>query len=340
LAAERKRNDVPVDKWPHWPFERWFPLRTQGTRRMSRLDPQKALITGSVPALPPADAHHLNRQGILWMVLAMSAFMANDALVKAVGARVPAAQLIVVRGVVAITLICLVAWHMGVLGQARSLLRRGVLVRAVCEGLGTFMYLAALFHMPLANVTAINLSAPLFVALLARLVLGEAVHLGRWLAIGLGFMGVLLVVRPQPGDFNLYAWLAVLATLVYSVRDLLTRRLPPALPSILVTLATAGTVWLMACAVLAVQGLVPMAWHDVGLLALASVFLSTGYFAIIAATRHAELSVVAPFRYVGLLWALVLGWVFWGDVPDFWAWAGMVCLVVAGLAMVWQQRRR
>ncbi len=307
---------------------------------MRKRDPQAVQMTGPALTLTPVDTQHLNRQGILWMVLAMSAFVANDALVKAVGARVPVAQLIVVRGVVAITLICCVAWHMGALGQVRSLARRGVLVRAICEGLGTFMYLAALFHMPLANVTAINLSAPLFVALLARLVLGEAVHLGRWLTIGLGFMGVLLVVRPQPGDFNLYAWLAVLATLLYSARDLLTRRLPPTMPSILVTLATASTVWLMACVVLSVQGVVPMAWRDVGLLALASVFLSTGYFAVIAATRHAELSVVAPFRYVGLLWALVLGWVFWGDVPDAWAWVGMVCLVVAGLAMVWQQRRR
>lgn len=287
-----------------------------------------------------ADRHRLNRQGILWMVLAMTAFMGNDALVKAVGARVPAAQLIAVRGVIAITLICLVARQMGVLGQVRGLWHRGVLVRAGCEGVATFMYLAALFHLPLANVTAINLSAPLFVALLARLVLGEAVHLGRWLAIGLGFAGVLLVVQPQPGHFNQFAWLAVLATLLYSARDLLTRRLPPALPSILVTLATAATVWGMAVVVLAVQGAVPMAWGDVGLLALASVFLSTGYFAVIAATRHAELSVVAPFRYVGLLWALLLGWVFWGDVPNLWAWAGMVCLVVAGLAMVWQQRRR
>ena len=299
-----------------------------------------ALTTAPRRATAAADTHRFNRQGILWMVLAMTAFMANDALVKAVGARVPAAQLIVVRGVVAITLICLVARHMGVLGQVRSLWHRGVLVRASCEGLGTFLYLAALFNLPLANVTAINLSAPLLVAVLARLVLGEAVHLGRWLAIGLGFAGVLLVVQPQPGQFNTYAWLAVLATLLYSARDLLTRGLPPALPSILVTLATAGTVWGMACGVLAVQGLVPMAWGDVGLLALASVFLSIGYFAVIAATRHAELSVVAPFRYVGLLWALLLGWVFWGDVPNALAWAGMVCLVVAGLAMVWQQRRR
>lgn len=290
--------------------------------------------------LAPVDRHHLNRQGIGWMVLAMTAFMGNDALVKAVGARVPAAQLIVVRGMIAISLICLVAWRMGVLGQVRQVLHRGVLARAGCEGAATFMYLAALFHLPLANVTAINLSAPLFVALLARLVLGEAVHLGRWLAIGGGFAGVLLVVQPQPGQFNTHAWLAVLATLLYSARDLLARSLPPAVPSILVTLATAATVWLLAGAVLAVQGVVPMAWRDVGLLALASVFLSTGYFAIIAATRQAELSVVAPFRYVGLLWALLLGWVVWGDVPNLLAWVGMLCLVAAGLAMVWQQRRR
>jgi drug/metabolite transporter (DMT)-like permease len=280
-----------------------------------------------------------NRHGILWMVLAMTAFMGNDALVKAVGARVPAAQLIVVRGAFAMVLICVVARQMGVLDRARELLHRAVLVRAGCEGAATFLYLAALFHLPLANVTAINLSAPLFVALLARLVLGEAVHLGRWLAIGGGFLGVLLVVQPRPGDFNPAAWLAVAATLLYSVRDLLARQLPPALPSILVTLATAGTVWLLAGVVLVVQGPVAMAWRDVGLLALGSVFLSTGYYAVIAATRHAELSVVAPFRYLGLLWALVLGWLFWGDVPNPLAWAGMAALVLSGLVMVWQQRR-
>lgn len=288
-----------------------------------------------------ADAQrHANRLGIAWMVLAMTAFMGNDAIVKAVGARVPAAQLIVVRGLFAMLLIGLVARQMGVLGRTPELLNRAVLVRAGCEGAATFLYLAALFHLPLANVTAINLSAPLFVAMLARLVLGEAVHLGRWLAIGLGFAGVLLVVQPRPGDFNVAAWLAVAATLLYSVRDLLARQLPPALPSILVTLATAGTVWLLAGLVLVVQGPVPMAWRDVCLLALGSVFLSTGYYAVIAATRHAELSVVAPFRYLGLLWALLLGWLFWGDVPNLLGWTGMACLVAAGLAMVWQQRLR
>jgi drug/metabolite transporter (DMT)-like permease len=76
----------------------------------------------------------------------------------------------------------------------------------------------------------------------------------------------------------------------------------------------------------------------VGLLAIASVLLSTGYYASIAAMRHAELSVVAPFRYVGLLWAVLLGWMVWGDIPNPLAWAGIALLIAAGLAMIRQQR--
>lgn len=280
-----------------------------------------------------------NRIGILWMFVAMTAFIANDAMIKLVGARLPAAQIIVVRGIMAILLIALVARHMGVLGRVREIARGWVVTRASCEGIGTFLYLAALFHLPLANVTAINLSAPLFIALLARLLLGEMVSAGRWAAIVLGFAGVLLVVQPRPGDFNLYAWISVVATLVYSFRDLMTSRLPPTLPSILVTLATATVVWAMAVVVLLFQGWQAMGWGDVGLLAIASVFLSTGYYAIIAAMRDSELSVVAPFRYVGLMWALVIGFVVWGDVPNSLAWVGIALLIGAGYYMIWQQRR-
>lgn len=279
-----------------------------------------------------------NRVGILWMFVAMTAFIANDAMIKAIGERVPAAQIIVVRGVMAIALIALVARHMGALGQVREIARGWVVARAGCEGLGTFLYLAALFHLPLANVTAINLSSPLFIALLARLLLGEQVNMGRWAAIALGFAGVLLVVQPQPDDFNLYAWLSVIATLVYSFRDLMTRKLPHTIPSILVTLATATVVWAMAAVVLVFQGWKPMDWRDVGLLGIASVFLSTGYYAIIAAMRESELSVVAPFRYVGLMWALVLGFVVWGDIPNPLAWAGILLLIGAGYYMIRQQR--
>jgi len=279
-----------------------------------------------------------NRAGIAWMVLGMSAFIGNDAMIKAVGVRLPAAQMLVVRGVMAMLLIVLVARQLGALTRIRDVLDRWVLLRASFEGLGTFLYLAALFNLPLGNVTAINQSSPLFVAVLAMLFLKERVGTARWLAIGAGFTGVLLVIQPGLAGFNAYAWLCLIATLIYAFRDLLTRKVPPATPSILITLATAGVVWLMAGGVLLVQGWTPMEARDVGLLAIASVLLSTGYYASIAAMRHAELSVVAPFRYVGLLWAVLLGWVVWGDVPNALAWAGIALLIAAGLAMIRQQR--
>jgi drug/metabolite transporter (DMT)-like permease len=259
-------------------------------------------------------------------------------MIKAVGERLPAAQMLVVRGVMAMLLIVLVARQLGALTRIRDVLDRWVLLRASFEGLGTFLYLAALFNLPLGNVTAINQSSPLFVAVLAMLFLKERVGTARWLAIGAGFTGVLLVIQPGLAGFNAYAWLCLIATLIYAFRDLLTRKVPPATPSILITLATAGVVWLMAGGVLIVQGWTPMQARDVGLLAIASVLLSTGYYASIAAMRHAELSVVAPFRYVGLLWAVLLGWVVWGDIPNALAWAGIALLIAAGLAMIRQQR--
>jgi drug/metabolite transporter (DMT)-like permease len=170
------------------------------------------------------------------------------------------------------------------------------------------------------------------------LFLKERVGTARWLAIGAGFAGVLLVIQPGLAGFNAYAWLCLIATLIYAFRDLLTRKVPPATPSILITLATATVVWLMAGGVLLVQGWTPMQARDVGLLAIASVLLSTGYYASIAAMRHAELSVVAPFRYVGLLWAVLLGWLVWGDIPNTLAWGGIALLIAAGLAMIRQQR--
>ncbi len=279
-----------------------------------------------------------NRIGIAWMILGMSAFIGNDAIMKAVGERLPAAQMIVVRGVMAIAVILLVAARMGALDRIRDVARGWVLLRASCEGLGTVLYLAALFHLPLANITAINLSSPLFIVVLAKVFLHELVDRARWLAIALGFAGVLLVVQPRADGFSVYAWVCLLATLIYAVRDLLTRKISSATPSILVTLGTAGVVWLMAGLVMAFQGWTPMQWRDLCWLALASLLLSTGYYALIAAMRHGEMTVIAPFRYVGLLWAVLLGYVVWGTLPNAMGWCGIALLIGAGLQMIRQQR--
>ena len=285
-----------------------------------------------------AEQARANRTGIAWMVLAMTAFIANDAITKSLGAHLSAAQIIVVRGVMAISLISLVAWRMGAMSQLPDVVRPWVILRAACEGLGTFLYLAALFHLPFANVSAINQSSPLFIALLAMVLLKERVDAGRWIAIGIGFVGVLAVIQPRLDGFNLYAWMTLLATFIFACRDLLTRKVPMATPSILVTLTTASVVWLMACGVLAVQGWTPMSARDVGLLSIAAVLLSTAYYASIAAMRQGEMSVVAPFRYVGLFWALLIGWFVWGDLPNAWGLIGISLLIATGVYMIRHQR--
>ena len=130
----------------------------------------------------------------------------------------------------------------------------------------------------------------------------------------------------------------LLATLIYAFRDLLTRKISSATPSILVTLATAGVVWLMAAVVMAFQGWMPMQGRELGWLSLSSLLVSTGYYALIAAMRHGEMTVIAPFRYVGLLWAVLLGYFVWGTLPNAMGWCGIALLIGAGLYMVRQQR--
>lgn len=280
-----------------------------------------------------------NRRGIRLMVLSIAAFVANDSLVKLVSETLPAGQLIFVRGVMATLLVLLVARRGGTLTLAVAAGARGwVAVRAAVDALATFAYLLSLFHLPIASATAINMATPLVITLLAVLLLGERVGALRWLAIAGGFAGVLLIIRPSASGFNAWAWLCLFGTVLHAVRDLVTPRIAAAVPSIAVTLATAAAVTALAGAVVAVQGWVAMTLRETALLAAAAVFLAAGYHLVVRATRIGELSVVAPFRYTGLLIAVALGWVFWGDVPDAVAWAGIALVIGAGLYLLRQGR--
>lgn len=276
----------------------------------------------------------------------MASFIVNDALVKHVSADLPAAQLIGIRGLMS-TLLLLVVAH--ALGQLRgstqnparvrgALMQPAVLWRSGIDALATFAYLNSLFHLPIANATAINMASPLFLTLYAVLRWREDVTMGQWLVISAGFAGVLLIVQPAADGFNAWALLCLLATLLHSARDVVTRRIPPSVPSLLVTLGTAASVTLLAAAWTLWQGWQPVTLRQYALLGAASVFLSAGYYLVIVAIRAGDMSVVAPFRYSGLLFALLIGWLVWGDIPDAMAWAGIVLLVVAGVWMLRGQR--
>ena len=282
--------------------------------------------------------HADNRRGILAMSLTMALFIANDALVKQVSATLPGPQLIFIRGLMATTLVLIMAQAMGHLKNWRLMLNKRLWVRGSLDAAASLAYLTAVFHLPLANATAINLSSPLFITAFAIVFLKELVALQRGLLILLGFTGVLLVVQPSSEGFNVYAWLAVLATLLHAMRDTLTRGIGLHVPALLITLSTAVSVAVAAGGITLTQTWTPVDSLSLGLLFGASLFLSMAYYLLIVAMRSGEMSLVAPFRYSGLLFALLIGYVVWGDVPNLLGWAGIFLLAISGLLILRSER--
>jgi len=280
-----------------------------------------------------------NRRGILCMVGAMACFVTNDALVKFASQSMPSAQLIFIRGLMALLLVLALAHALGATSRLREATRGWVAGRAVVDAIATMLYLGSLFHLPIGNATAINLAAPLFMTLFAALFMAERVLGARWLAVGFGFIGVLLVIQPRAEGFNTWALVCLLGTLFHAARDLMTRRIHAGIPSILITLATAVAVTVVSGVGSLLQGWQPFGLLEFGLLALASVFLTGGYYFIISSMRHGEMTLVAPFRYSGLLFALVLGYLVWGEVPNTLAWSGIALLIGSGLYVLHNERR-
>ncbi|MDP3828020.1 MAG: DMT family transporter, partial [Polaromonas sp.] len=280
-----------------------------------------------------------NRRGIVYMVGAMGCFVTNDALVKFASQSMPSAQLIFIRGAMSVLLVLAVAHALGATTRLREATRGWVAVRALVDATATMLYLGSLFHLPIGNATAINLAAPLFMTMFAALFMAERVRGARWLAVGAGFLGVLLVIQPRAQGFNSWALVCLLGTLFHAARDLMTRRIHAGIPSILITLATAVAVTVVSGVGSLLQGWRPFGLFEFGLLGLASVFLTGGYYFIISSMRHGEMTLVAPFRYSGLLFALVLGYAVWGEVPNTLAWFGIALLIGSGLYVLVSEKR-
>ena len=281
---------------------------------------------------------HHHRRGVIAMSAGMVSFVMNDTLVKFVSHTLPAAQLIFLRGLLSVAVLLLLARLTDRETLSREwrqhLMQRWVLARSLLDGAASLVYLSALFNMPLGNATAINMSTPLLIALLSGLLLGVHVSLRNWLIIGMGFAGVLLVVQPQAEGFNAWAWVALCGTCLHAMRDMCVRFIPQQVPSNVIACGTALTATVMAGIWSLWVVWVPVSPLHWLMMAAASVFLSSGYFCLILATRMADMSVIAPFRYMGLLTAVLSGFVIWGDVPNAMAWCGMLLLVGAGLLML------
>ncbi|TIP99553.1 MAG: DMT family transporter [Mesorhizobium sp.] len=280
-----------------------------------------------------------NLRGALFMVVAMSGFTLNDAITKVASESMNMAQVMLIRGAFASLFVGLLAWQRGALALPGSMLQPMVAVRVAGEAGATVSFLIALAHLPIANVSAVLQALPLAVTMGAALVFNEGVGWRRWLAIAIGFAGVLIIVRPGFEGFSIYSVLALACVACCAVRDLATRRIPQAIPTLLVSTTTALAMTMLGAALLLpMGGWTPMTGESTASLAMAAVLVVIGYQFIIMAMRMGDISFIAPFRYTALLWSILLGLFVFGDVPDLPMILGASVIVGSGLYALYRER--
>ena len=284
--------------------------------------------------------HAANMRGVIAVLAAMAFFVSSDSVVKLAGETLPVTQIMAIRGLMAVVLMGAVAaasvdisrWHL--IAQPR------VVARASIESVVAVLFLIALPHLPLADITAIQQVTPIALTVLSALVLKEAVGWRRWAAVFAGFVGVVMVIQPTGQGISLYALSALGCAALVAVRAVVTRRLDPAIPTALVTFTTTASVCVTGFAGAPLQTWVTPGWTVLGYLAASAVLVSLANIFIIRAFRGTEVSVVAPFRYAGVLWAITIGFLIWGYVPNALAIAGTAILVASGLYIMHREAMR
>jgi S-adenosylmethionine uptake transporter len=274
------------------------------------------------------------------MMASMMAFVMNDTMLKLTDGAIPLFQLIFVRGILATVLIFILARSLGTLRLSISGQDKGLIaLRGVAEVVTAYFFLSALFNMPLGNLNAIMQVVPLTVTLGSALFYREAVGWRRMLAIVIGLGGVMLIVRPGVEGFNIWSLYALAAVLGVTVRDLITRRLSPGVAGMTVTLGTTIAVMLGAGLASLTEEWAPITAQNAGYICGSAVFVLIGYFSSIQAMRTGEVSFIAPFRYTGLVVAMIVGFLVFNEVPRALTLLGASIVIGTGLFTFYRERK-
>ena len=282
-----------------------------------------------------------NLFGAIFMVISMLSFVSNDALMKYLFQTISVEQGILVRALISVPLLVIIAYFRKSLFVRID--RRNwkiVLIRAFAELGATMAFLTALSKMPLANVTAILQSLPLTVTMFAAIFFGEQVGWRRWAAILIGFVGVLIIIRPGGEGFNQYAFLAIVAVGFVTLRDAITRKLDPAVPSLFVALISSIPILFFGAGMTAATGWNPLSGLLFGIVVLAAIAITSGHLFAVMAMRTGEISFVSSFRYTGMVWAILFGFLLFGDLPDHATTLGTVIVIGMGIYAFHRERVR
>ncbi len=279
-------------------------------------------------------------RGILMMVLAVGAFALMDAALKLLTPHYPALQIAALRGYCSLPVVLVSALLMGTRARLFKVRWSLHLLRGALGILMLASFAYGLRTLPMSEAYAIFFIAPLLITALAAPLLGERVGANRWIAILIGLMGVLVILRPSGAGMLSLAGLAVLASaLAYAFGAISARVLGRTDSSVSMVF------WMMLLMALGATVLTGSDWrplqsqHGWILLGIA-VFGSIGQFAITDAFKRGQASLIAPFEYTALAWGLGLDWLLWQALPERIVLLGAAIVVASGLYLLWSERRR
>ena len=276
-----------------------------------------------------------NLRGIAFLVSAGLFLTTNDGISKWLVPHYPVGQILFVQAAL-ITLITVIVMRLR--GEAPLAARnwRPHFYRGGLYVIGSFAFVFALGYLPFAEVVAIAFAGPLFMTLLGRYFLGEPVGWHRLAAVVVGFVGVLFVIRPGTEAMHWAVVLPLIVALADAVRDLVTRQMAGGESSLRIVFSTGS--------MLAIAGLVTVFWgwkalrlEDLLWFAISASSFVVAHFLMVEAFRHGQLVAVAPFRYLQIIWTILAGLLFWGEVPTAAVFVGIGIICASGIYIAWRE---
>jgi len=280
-----------------------------------------------------------NALGSSYMLLAMASFAIGDSIIKFISSEMPLGQILFTRGLFAITILYIIARNLGHMRPLSTILQMPFLLRVLGEVAATYCFFTALFNIPLANAAAIMQALPLTVTLSAAYFLGEPIGWRRMAAIMVGFVGVILIIQPGLEGFNIFSLYCLGAVASCTLRDLATRKLDKSTPTVFVTLITVFVVAMGGGLLGFTEDWVPVTVYTTSILAIASIFLITGFIGIVSSMRVGEVGFVTPFRYSVLIFAILIGVFFFREIPNTLTIAGSLIVVGSGIYTIYRERK-
>jgi len=295
------------------------------------------------PDLPSGGARDTDAPGkaILCALAGGAVLTLNDGLVKTLTADFPVGQVLALRGVFIYFMIFLFAMRMGGIHTAWQVKSwKGQGLRGFCVIGSSFAFVTGLSYLPLADAIAIAFAGPLFVTIMAPLMLGEHVGWRRWAAVLIGFAGVLVIVRPGSTAFQWFAIFPLLASFLGGMRDIITRKMAASETTVAVLFVTTTAVVCAGFASYFFTDWMAVEMHHLKYFIGSGLLIGVAHYLIIESFRLGEAALVSPFKYGNVLWAVLFGYFMFGDLPDGATVIGALIVSASGIYILHRERIR